>query len=89
MGVVLFVLLAIGAALYYSMSRGRLTVRAAGYLLMLGDGATQVEANRFASSIDMYEAAKRKPEVMSCVKDVFGGSQLALISLARLNGFSG
>lgn len=89
MHIVILIILAIAGLWYFSMIRGRLSVRAAAYLLALENGASPQEANRFALSIDMYEAAKRKNEVMYCVQQVYGGSQLALISEARLMGFIG
>ena len=80
---------ALGMALFIYVFRGRLTVRAAGYIIAIEDGATPYEANAFASSIDSFAATKRMPEVMTCVQQMYGGSKLALISEARLMGYRG
>lgn len=74
---------------WFLVNRGKLTVRAAGYLLSLEDGMSQYDANRFAFSIDTYAASKRKHEVMFCVQQAYGGSRSALISNARFMGFLG
>lgn len=78
------------ALFWFFALRGRLTVRASRYLMALSQpDATPELANRLALSIDTYAAKQLLPETRYHLNEVFNGNRLALISEARLQGFSG
>lgn len=80
----------IEAAWFIFALRGRLTVRASTYLMVLSQtGATRYSANKLALSIDSFAATHLRNAAMYHVNEVFGGSRLSLISEARLQGFLG
>jgi hypothetical protein len=83
-----FVLSRIGVALFV-IKRGRLTVRASTYLLLIEGGADVLEANKAALSIDTYAACELRRGAVFHLEERYQGKQLALISAARLNGFLG
>lgn len=90
--VMLFILIAVMAVCavwYYSMLRGRLTVRASTYLMLISEGNSEDHANKIALAVDLFAANQLKNGAMYHVNEVYGGRQLALIADARLQGFKG
>lgn len=82
--VILFVVVGIW---YFTLCRGRKTARAYIYLLEIGNGSSEFEANLVASRLDFFAASKLMNEAMQFVNLVYNGSQLTMISEARLAGF--
>ncbi|TGU70314.1 hypothetical protein E4633_19190 [Geomonas terrae] len=75
---------------FFFAFRGKITVRASTYLIMLSlPDATPESANKLALSIDTYAAKELLPGTLSHLNEMFNGSHLALISEARLRGFHG
>ena len=74
---------------YYSMSRGRLAVRAFVYLGLLSRGDRPERANEKALSVDFHAASEMAPHALEFVNEFYGGKQLPMISNARINGFKG
>lgn len=70
--------------------RGKVTVRASTYLMALAQTNTTPEtANRLAFSIDSYAAYHLRAAALHHLNETYKGSRLALISEARLRGFTG
>lgn len=84
--VLIFVIFA--ACLFaFSVSRGKKAVRAYIYLVARGEGATEGEANGLALRIDTHRAGQLNLAMAEFVKMCYGGSQLTMISDARIDGF--
>lgn len=88
MGYLLLGALVVGGAWYYAILRGRLTVRAYMYLCFLADGQSEGDANRLVHGIDILAASRLQDSAKRYADNVFGGSQLSMISTARLQGFT-
>lgn len=82
-GVVLLLIL----VFLWSIKRGQKTVRAFVFLSAIADGQTVDAANELARRIDLHAAGELQEKAMAMADMVFGGSQLKLISHARLEGF--
>lgn len=74
---------------YWTLRRGRLSVRAYVYLRARQDGATVAEANYAALRLGYHEAAALAPMAKMNVETTFGGRQLPMIAMAREDGFLG
>jgi hypothetical protein len=86
----LTVLICLAVALWYwTLRRGRLTVRAFMYLGMLTQGASPMEANDKVFRVGYYQAAEFAPVAKSFVREYFEGKQLRMIAEARKRGFVG
>ena len=72
---------------YYMMLRGRKAIRAFIFLSEISEEKSESEANVIASRIDLFAASKLQPQMLNFVKTVYGGSQLTMISQARIHGF--
>lgn len=80
----------IGFALWYwTLRRGRLSVRAFMYLSARHNGATVAEANYEAMRLGYQDAADLVHDVKKAVGVGFGGRQLPMIAMARSDGFLG
>lgn len=85
---IFFLCVAVVVAFYvFATSRGRKAVRAYAYLAARSDGASQAEANELTNRIDTYAAAQMNDAMGEFVKLTFNGSQLGMISAARIDGF--
>ncbi|MES2018750.1 MAG: hypothetical protein V4484_19845 [Pseudomonadota bacterium] len=85
---ILFIFIAAAVGFYlFATNRGRKAVRAYAYLAARSDGASQAEANDLANRIDTYRAAQMNDAMGEFVKLAFNGSQLSMISEARIDGF--
>lgn len=71
----------------WSIKRGQKTVRAFVFLSAVAEDQTVDAANELASRIDLHAAGELQGRAMAMVNMAFGGSQLKLISHARLEGF--
>lgn len=72
----------------WSIKRGQKTVRAFVFLSAVADGKSVESANELAKRIDLHAASGLQKQAMVMVEMAFGGSQLKLISHARLEGFN-
>lgn len=88
MEIILIVIVAAVAFWYYMMLRGRKAVRAYFYLCALDDNIPEDEANGIASRIDLAAASRFQADTLNFVNSIYGGSQLAMISQARISGFN-
>lgn len=80
----------IAGTIMFFVLRGRLIVQASTYLMALAQPyATPETANRTAHSIDTFAAMQLITGALHHSNELFNGSRLALISEARLQGFSG
>lgn len=91
MSFILGLVLAGGGLWYWALIRGRRFVRAHVYLMYLdgAEGATPEICNRRALSVDTYAAKQLAPVALYHCQEVYGGIRIALVSEARLRGFSG
>ena len=85
--VIVICLLLLAAMFYWSVKRGQKTVRAYAYLCSITDELSINEANELVGRLDVYAASNMHRAAMEMVKSEFGGSQLKLISYARLHGY--
>lgn len=85
---ILIVLLLTGLLLTWSLKRGQKTVRAYVFLSTIAEGQSVAYANELASRIDLRAAGELQARTMALVDLTFGGSQLKLISYARIEGFN-
>lgn len=85
---IFIILIAAGAFWYYMMHIGQKAVRVFVFLCNIADDHTASEANEMASRIDLFAANNLKEDMLAMVNSVYGGSQLSMISDARLRGFS-
>jgi hypothetical protein len=76
-----------GFAIYYSVRRGRTTVRAAMYLMYMEEGDSVEIANNAIRGTGYAYAAKHPTEIIRYASEPFGGSQLKMIAAARQKGF--
>lgn len=83
---VIGVLAIVGLAVF-AVSRGKKAVRAYVYLMARRDGLSEGEANMVARRFDTNSAGMLNDEMLRFAKRNYGG-QLAMISDARLDGFS-
>jgi hypothetical protein len=90
MDALIIIILGAGAVWYWTLVKGRRTVRAYIYLgLIHRPDITPAEANGFVRRIGFLEATETAREAKSFIASAFGGKQLALLSYARQNGFQG
>ncbi|MBX9904958.1 MAG: hypothetical protein K2Y31_11420 [Burkholderiales bacterium] len=89
MEVVIFSVIAIVAAFIFLMKRGAKAVQAYVYLAARSEGKNEVEANDIALRIDTHSAGALNSSMLVFCKHCYGGRQLAMISIARLDGFKG
>jgi hypothetical protein len=87
-GLVIILIIAI-ALWYWTLRRGRLTVRAFMYLGMLTQGASPMEANDKVFRVGYFKASEFAPVAKSFVREYFEGKQLKMIAEARARGFVG
>jgi predicted LPLAT superfamily acyltransferase len=80
-------LIAVVGFFMFAASRGRKAVRAYVYMAARCDGASEHEANALALRIDTHRAGQMNTAMMEFVKISYNGSQLRMISDARLDGF--
>jgi hypothetical protein len=85
----IFLLCALGLLSYLAVRRGRTTVRAALYLILMDDRHTVDDANNAALGTGYCDAAKLKTGVIRVATQPFGGRQLRMIAAARQRGFRG
>lgn len=71
-----------------SVKRGQKTVRAFVFLSSVADGESIELSNELAKRIDLHAAGELHAKAMAMVEVAFNGSQLKLISYARLEGFN-
>jgi hypothetical protein len=76
-----------GRLLHVCSVEGRKAVRAYVYMAARCDGASEHEANALALRIDTHLAGQMNTAMMEFVKISYNGSQLRMISDARLDGF--
>ncbi|NBX03457.1 MAG: hypothetical protein EB059_10760 [Alphaproteobacteria bacterium] len=84
-----FLLIVIAALWYWTLRRGRLTVRAFMYLGLHSQGISPMEANGRVFKMGYYDAAESAPIAKSFVREYFNGKQLKMIAEARKRGFVG
>ena len=73
--------------LYFSVRRGRTTVRAAMYLMYMEDGHSVEDANNAVRGTGYKDAAKHHAGIIRHASEPFGGQQLRMIAAARQKGF--
>ena len=77
-----------GFILYFSVRRGRTTVRAAMFLMYMEDGHSVEDANNALRGTGYKDAAKHHAGIIRHASEPFGGQQLRMIAAARQKGFS-
>ncbi|MVW80119.1 hypothetical protein [Bordetella sp. 02P26C-1] len=89
MEIAILTVIVIIALIFFSMSRGKKAVQAYVFLAARGEGKSEAEANDIARRIDTHSAAALNNAMRTFCHHCYGGQQLAMISSARLDGFSG
>lgn len=84
---IIFIICFVGLILYFSVRRGRTTVRAAMYLMCMEEGHSVEDANNAIRNMDYTDAAKHQAGMIRYATEPFGGSQLKMIAAARQKGF--
>lgn len=84
--IVLTLCLAI-AIFYFSMRRGRTTVRAAMYLMYMEEGHSVDDANNAIRGTGYADSAKHQAGIIRYASQPYEGSQLRMIAAARQKGF--
>lgn len=75
-------------ALYFSVRRGRTTVRAAMFLMYVEEEGYSVDAaNRIVCGTGYSDAATYSAGIIRYASEPFAGSQLKMIAAARYKGF--
>lgn len=85
---ILISLLIFSLLFFWSLKRGQKTVRAFVFLSSVADGESVEFSNELAKRIDLNAAGELQAKAMTMVEVAFNGSQLKLISYARLEGFN-
>lgn len=84
---IILVLCVAGLALYFSVRRGRTTVRAAMFLMYVEEGHSVDDANNAVRGTGYADAAKHQAGIIRHASEPFAGSQLKMIAAARHKGF--
>jgi hypothetical protein len=77
----------VGVGVYLAIRRGRTTVRAAMYLIYLGEGFSPEDSNNATQGTGYADAGKFQDQLIAQATAPFGGSQLQMIAKARSMGF--
>lgn len=87
MEIVLLIVAIVVALFFFGMSRGKKAVRAYVYLAARSEGKSELEANNLASTVDTHHAGQLNAAMLTFAQHCYNGSQLAMISDAKMNGF--
>lgn len=87
MELILFIVVLAGIGFYFSVRRGRTTVRAAMYLMYMEEGYPVDDANNAIRGTDYADAAKHHAGIIQHASQPYEGSQLRMIAAARRQGF--
>lgn len=89
MEIILLGVIAVAGFLMFSVARGKKAVRAYVYLASRSEGASELEANALVQRIDTHRAGQLNTAMGEFARGCYNGSQLRMISDARLDGFHG
>lgn len=84
---IVITLCVLGISAYFTVRRGRTTVRAAMYLIYLEEGCSVDDATTAILGTGYFSAAKYQDQLIARASAPFGGSQLKMLAKARQMGF--